>query len=174
METSKYSDLRQLVCNKINTLIDEPKKSKNVEISIYNYTIKEAKQRKLLRKWSNKNFVMLYTDKFRSVWFNLNSKSYVDNNEFLEKIKCGSIDTRKVGFMTHQEMDPSKWSALIELKMKRDKNKYTVDKSGASKEFKCRKCGKRETNYYQVQTRSADEPMTTFVTCLNCGNYWRC
>ena len=71
-------------------------------------------------------------------------------------------------------MDPTNWRKLIEKKMIRDKNKYNTDKSGASEEFKCRKCGKRETNYYQVQTRSADEPMTTFVTCLNCGNHWRC
>jgi transcription elongation factor S-II len=27
--------------------------------------------------------------------------------------------------------------------------------------------------YYQLQTRSADEPMTTFVTCVNCDNRWK-
>lgn len=31
----------------------------------------------------------------------------------------------------------------------------------------------RKTTYYQMQTRSADEPMTTFVTCVNCGNRWK-
>jgi transcription elongation factor S-II len=40
-------------------------------------------------------------------------------------------------------------------------------------EFKCGKCGQRRTTYYQKQTRSADEPMTTFVTCLNCNNRWK-
>ena len=39
--------------------------------------------------------------------------------------------------------------------------------------FKCRKCGSRSTSYYEVQTRSADEPMTQFITCLNCGNRWK-
>jgi transcription elongation factor S-II len=36
--------------------------------------------------------------------------------------------------------------------------------------FKCGRCGKRNCTYNQLQTRSADEPMTTFVLCLECGN----
>ena len=39
--------------------------------------------------------------------------------------------------------------------------------------FKCGKCKQRKTTYYQMQTRSADEPMTTFVTCVHCGNRWK-
>lgn len=40
--------------------------------------------------------------------------------------------------------------------------------------FKCRKCGSHQTDNYSMQTRSADEGMTVFVRCLNCGNRWRC
>jgi transcription elongation factor S-II len=40
--------------------------------------------------------------------------------------------------------------------------------------FQCGKCKERNASYYQMQTRSADEPMTTFVTCLKCGNKWKC
>lgn len=40
-------------------------------------------------------------------------------------------------------------------------------------QFQCGKCKQRRCTYYQLQTRSADEPMTTFVTCLECGNKWR-
>lgn len=39
--------------------------------------------------------------------------------------------------------------------------------------FKCSKCKTRKCSYYQLQTRSCDEPMTTFVTCVNCGNRWK-
>ncbi|KAE8223238.1 hypothetical protein CF319_g3707 [Tilletia indica] len=39
--------------------------------------------------------------------------------------------------------------------------------------FECGRCKQRKTKYYQQQTRSADEPMTTFVTCVNCGNKWK-
>ena len=40
-------------------------------------------------------------------------------------------------------------------------------------QFKCGKCGQRKCTYYQMQTRSADEPMTTFVTCTVCNNRWK-
>ena len=39
--------------------------------------------------------------------------------------------------------------------------------------FKCTKCGSEETISSQKQTRSADEPMTIFITCLKCGKKWR-
>ncbi|ORX59796.1 transcription elongation factor S-II [Hesseltinella vesiculosa] len=39
--------------------------------------------------------------------------------------------------------------------------------------FVCGKCKQRKCTYFQMQTRSADEPMTTFVTCVNCGNRWK-
>lgn len=39
--------------------------------------------------------------------------------------------------------------------------------------FCCGKCGSWRTDYYQLQTRSADEPMTTFVTCYHCMHKWR-
>lgn len=47
------------------------------------------------------------------------------------------------------------------------------DTQAETEEFKCGRCGKRKCKYYQLQTRSADEPMTTFVTCINCGNRWK-
>ena len=39
--------------------------------------------------------------------------------------------------------------------------------------FECGRCKSRNTDYYQKQTRSADEPMTTFVTCKNCQKKWK-
>jgi DNA-directed RNA polymerase subunit M/transcription elongation factor TFIIS len=38
--------------------------------------------------------------------------------------------------------------------------------------LKCPKCGESRTFSYSKQTRSADEPMTTFATCMNCKNKW--
>jgi len=169
----KPNEFRNNVIEKINSLVSDTTKSTNIEKSIYNYAIKESRNRKVVRKWTNKYFVTLYVEKFRSIWMNLNDTSYVNNVKFLERIKRGDIMAKDVGLMTHQEMYPEKWKDLLEQKMKRDKYKFEVDKRGATSEFKCRKCKQRECSYYQLQTRSADEPMTTFVTCLNCGNNWK-
>ena len=47
-------------------------------------------------------------------------------------------------------------------------------KQGArTTEFQCGKCKKRDVSYTQAQTRSADEPMTTFCACNICGNRWK-
>ena len=37
----------------------------------------------------------------------------------------------------------------------------------------CRRCSSGNLNFVQVQTRSADEPMTCFLTCNDCGHRWR-
>ena len=117
---------------------------------------------------------MIYTDKFRSILFNLNAKSTVQNKELLKKLKAGKFKAHELAFMSHQELYPEKWKSLIEEKIKRDQNEGKVDLSAATDEFYCFRCKKRKCSYYQMQTRSADEPMTTFVTCLLCGNNWRC
>lgn len=38
--------------------------------------------------------------------------------------------------------------------------------------FKCIQCKSSNTKYTSKQTRSADEPMTIFVTCQDCGKMW--
>jgi transcription elongation factor S-II len=173
MRIEDPEQFRNNIRNKINSIVCNSKKSRVIERSIYNYCIKDAKQKNIIKKWNNKYFTLLYINKLRSLWFNL-TNSYVNNTLFLEQIRSNEINEQKIAFLTHQEIFPEKWKQLIKDKMERDKNKFKTDKTGASAEFKCSKCKKRETNYYQVQTRSADEPMTTFVTCLNCGNHWRC
>ncbi len=47
------------------------------------------------------------------------------------------------------------------------------NKGATTDMFRCGKCKQRQCTYYQLQTRSADEPMTTFITCTNCNNRWK-
>jgi transcription elongation factor S-II len=59
--------------------------------------------------------------------------------------------------------------------MKRDMNVFEEKPKAMTHEFKCGKCKnkKRECVYQELQVRSADEPMTLFITCLNCGHKWK-
>lgn len=159
---------RKNICEKLTTFVNNEKKCTNMEKSVYNWALKEATNRKVVKKWDNPFFVQIYLDRLRSVYINLK------NSELVENIKLGNIKSNMVAFMTHQEMKPEKWDELIQAKIKRDKNKYEVKLEAATDTFKCRKCHSNKCTYYQMQTRSADEPMTTFVTCIECGNRWKC
>lgn len=39
--------------------------------------------------------------------------------------------------------------------------------------YRCGNCRKNAVNYFQLQTRGADEPMTTFFNCTSCGKRWK-
>ena len=139
-----------------------------MEKGIYNYAVKEASTKKVVKKWDNPHFVQIYIDRVRSIYFNLN------NETLLQQLADGTIKPHVVAFMTHQELRPEKWEKLIQEKIQRDKYKYETNIEAATDTFKCRKCQSNKCTYYQMQTRSADEPMTTFVTCIDCGNRWKC
>jgi len=47
------------------------------------------------------------------------------------------------------------------------------EEKSISTALECGKCHQKKVSYSQAQTRSADEPMTTFCECLNCGNRWK-
>lgn len=71
------------------------------------------------------------------------------------------------------DMCPSRWREILQKAREKDKAKYSK-KVTANIEMYCRSCKRKsKCDYYQVQTRSADEPMTTFVTCLECDTKWK-
>ena len=157
----------------LDKIIYDFKLSKIIEKSIYNYVIQLSKEKNIRRNWDNKLFINLYISKIRSIYSNLKKDSYIKNNNFIERIKSKEIDAEKIGMLSVYDIFPNNWKEFINIKSKRDKLKYELKPEAMSNLFKCRKCGSRETSYYEVQTRSADEPMTQFITCLNCENRWK-
>jgi DNA-directed RNA polymerase subunit M/transcription elongation factor TFIIS len=151
---------------KINEKLNNEKHSINLEKGIFNYALKEADQRKIVKKWDNKHFVQIYLDRLRSIYTNL-------NDNIIEQINNGNVKAHEVAFMTHQELNPDKWSKLIDAKSKRDANKFESNIEASTDTFTCRKCKSKKCTFMSVQTRSSDEPSTIFVTCLDCGNRFK-
>jgi transcription elongation factor S-II len=155
------------ITSKINQKLNNDKYSRNLERGIYNWALKEADSRKIIKKWENPLFVLIYLDRLRTIIFNL-------NEDIIDNIQKGIVKPQIIAFMTHQELKPSKWDLLIQEKMKKDKYKYENNIQASTDTFTCKKCHSNNCTYYQMQTRSADEPMTTFVTCIDCGKRWKC
>lgn len=158
---------RKAIREKINEKINNEKHALNLEIGILNWSIKEANARRVIKKWDNLYFIKIYINHLKTILLNLTPN-------LLENLDNGSLLPHQIAFMTAQELKPVKWEKLIQAKSIRDKNKYEVKLEAATDTFKCRKCKSTKCTYYQMQTRSADEPMTTFVTCLECGQRWKC
>ena len=158
---------RNGVIKTLNTFINNMDISTELENSVMEYAIKEATNRKIVVKWDNSSYTQLYTDRVRSIYLNLS------NEKLLSDLMNKEISPEILANMTHQEMNPEHWKDLIDKKRKRDANKYNNNAQASTDMFTCRKCKSKRCTYYELQTRSADEPATIFVTCLDCGKNWK-
>ena len=161
-DKNKTSSSTSCESNKTSSL----KTSINLEKGIYNYIIKEAKNRKMIRKWDNPIFTQMYIDRVRTIFSNLTP-------QIIGLLKDGELAPETFAFMTHQEMNPERWRELIDRKIKRDESKLTTNIQASTDMFTCKKCRSKKCTYYELQTRSADEPATIFITCLDCGKHWK-
>lgn len=87
------------------------------------------------------------------------------------------VKSQNLPSMPAEQLQPDGVLAQGLLKLKRrdlDREKARAQDEDYNGIFKCGKCKSIKTTYYQLQTRSADEPMTSYVTCKNCGNRWKC
>ena len=110
--------------------------------------------------------------KQRSILFNLRDPN---NPELRRRVLFGEIRPENLVEMTAEEMASNKRKRENEeIRLKSLIQSEAVEQEeGTTEQFKCGRCGQRKCTYYQLQTRSADEPMTTFVRCVVCYNRWK-
>ena len=165
---SKPSIFRTKIGNHFSSLFNDEKLGKNIEVSIYNYSIQEANYRQIIKKWDNPQFCDIYSARLKTILYNINT-----NSEFKYHIQTNQITPTQLTHLTHQEMNPSIWKDMIEMKIKRDRSRFSTNIEASTDMFQCRKCKSKKCTYYEMQTRSADEPATIFITCLDCGKNWK-
>jgi len=119
-----------------------------------------------------RNTDMKYKNRIRSRVANLKDPK---NPTLRSNFLCGAVTAQKLAKMTPEEMASDEMKKIREKFVKEainDAQLATVQGTQTDL-LKCGKCKKRNCTYNQLQTRSADEPMTTFVMCNECGNRWK-
>jgi len=145
----------------------------SLERGVFEAAFQYAQKQYIARNWKTPAFREVYRQILRSILSNLHPQSPVKNTRLLIRVQEGEFTLYEIPFMSSYEMFPEKWFALKDKLLQREQKILEGNKSRATDQFKCRRCQKRECTYYELQTRSADEPMTIFITCLNCGKEWR-
>uniref|UniRef100_A0A3B0MUF1 Transcription elongation factor, putative n=1 Tax=Theileria annulata TaxID=5874 RepID=A0A3B0MUF1_THEAN len=137
-----------------------------IEKSLYNYYIIE------------KNNQKGYNQQLKCIGFNLKDNK---NTIFNYKLYNNIISINELIHMSSLQMasDEKKLqrNEILEQSLEACQSDWEIKNiflnNKTKGQFKCNKCNSKITTYYQLQTRSSDEPMTTFVTCLNCNNRWK-
>ena len=167
--------------------------ARNCERSVYNWAVQETSRHSDAASWENRLFRWRYRQKMIGLVAELARAPQVTValNPSSDRVRVAlKVLPQLVTRLQRKELDPKRiawypaevlWlegptsKALFKLRQK----ELAIEEARAKEQdynglFKCRKCKTTKTSYYQMQTRSADEPMTTYVTCRNCGLKWKC
>jgi DNA-directed RNA polymerase subunit M/transcription elongation factor TFIIS len=147
------------VDNPMRTLVQSKFENEDIEPAILNRCVHDAQRWLVDIDWKNPVFLNMYRSRAIQL--------------YRYKHLTGSMTATEFADSTAVDLNPKRWRDIIEKTIERDKAMYSK-RSTASIFMHCSAC-KRKTkcDYYQMQTRSADEPMTTFVTCLECDKRWK-
>ncbi|XP_038141369.1 transcription elongation factor A protein 3 isoform X6 [Cyprinodon tularosa] len=115
---------------------------------------------------------MKYKNRVRSRISNLKDPK---NPGLRRNVLAGSIELSRMASMSAEEMASDELKQLRNVLTQEAIREHQMAKTGGTTTdlLQCGKCKKKNCTYNQVQTRSADEPMTTFVLCNECGNRWK-
>lgn len=159
--------MRTHVVSKLSEIVGCDKTAKNIEIAIFNWTVRRLNKES---SWENKIFKELYKARFFEM------KRALTQFDMKRRLEEKSVRMKDLVVMDPEQLMPTGpyAKAILAAKIK----ELEIEAIKAKEEeyegiFMCRKCKSKKTTYYQLQTRSADEPMTTYVECKNCNNHWK-
>jgi len=147
------------VDNPLRDRVREKFESEEIEHAILNRCVNDAQKWFVDIDWTNSVFVDMYRSRAVSLYPYRKMAANLTPTEFVDS--------------TAVDLNPKRWKEMIQKIIDKEKAMYSK-KSTASIFMHCSSCKKKtRCDYYQLQTRSADEPMTTFVTCLECDKRWK-
>mmetsp|Transcript_26316 Transcript_26316/g.44915 ORF Transcript_26316/g.44915 Transcript_26316/m.44915 type:complete len:314 (+) Transcript_26316:191-1132(+) len=181
--------LRVNICKKLHAIFltskDELSKDLNASAVTSLCLARAGEVEAAIDAWS-KGVKQTYTEKVRGLVFNLKR-----NGAIREQVILGQISPERLPTMTSEELQTEEKAKEQNATVKKlqDSRRLDWDRANESKInemcnikgdmlkaslFTCGRCKSTKTTSTQKQTRSADEPMTVFVFCMNCGKRWKC
>lgn len=148
--------MRNKTVELINSILKDKPKSQNIEKSIYNFSTEYVNELGNEPSFDDVTFSHVYKQKLLDVL------KHLERPEIVLGLKEKKI-SRNMAYLKPQDLLPNKWKDEI------DDTEQEIQEGI----FQCKKCGSKKTTYYSLQTRSSDEPMTNFITCVECKNRWK-
>lgn len=157
LRNKTIKNLKKILSKKIKKVNDIISK---IEEGIFDFSIEYGKDNETM-------FLLpqIYETKVNEILCILKSNKFI-----IDFVKKNLENAYKLSFLKPEELDPEKFEKILkkkELEEYKKKNQATTDA------FKCSKCKKRKCTVTEKQTRSGDEPATTFVKCMECGHEFR-
>lgn len=139
--------------------------STEIERGIFENVLINVSQHKM----QNNIFYPNYYSELYNICRNLDlTDKSIDNTTLLPSILIGDIHPHSVAFLSPQQMHPTRWMAYYQ---KKERETETINHTGAYKDCdnKCKNCGGVDFHSYEQQLRSADEPASKFIICIDCN-----
>lgn len=154
------------IINKFASLLKNIDVAIKLEAGIFEFTLVYANTKNII-----KNLIpSIYNDKVYEILHNLDQKSNLENKTLLADIIAGKINPQHVAFLNPQQIHPEQWKQLVEKVKLKEEKKNSIATTDL---YQCFKCKGRKCQMYMSQTRSSDEAITKFITCMMCGNVWK-
>lgn len=165
------TDVRAKVVARFERALDDATLARHLEICLWNWTISTCVRDGIPRFWDNTHFRYRYTTRALSLAFNLRHPS---NKALGDSVRARQLSVKKFAAMTPAEMFPALYEPIYERLAAKELRKMAVSHHDAPDgAYTCRACKSKKTQYTCLQTRSADEPMSIYVSCLQCGKRWK-
>tara|TARA_Y100000996_G_C22557129_1_gene655878 strand:- start:4363 stop:4851 length:489 start_codon:yes stop_codon:yes gene_type:complete len=123
-----------------------------------------------LCKFKSNNDLILLENLYLNIAHNLLINLTSDN---IKDVKSNKFTVKNIIEFKPWEYNPKQWEEYIKEQIKEDKIEMTQTPKQTTNLYTCGRCKQNKCSTYQLQTRSADESMTLFVTCNNCNKTWK-
>ena len=171
-EGDGHRAVRDRVAARLDRVVQDPELARRLEVAHWNRTITTFAEDHgaWAVVWANPAFRYRYTTKALGLEHNLRRAPGV-----LDRLRSKALAPKQLLAMSPQEVWPELWEdAYARLAARQLRREADVDAASAPDgAYTCGKCKSLKTVYTSIQIRSADEPMTNFVRCLNCGKSWK-